>query len=133
MVSSFVIALEAVFFVISILGSAVAIYELKRARKALSDALLTQVISWIMYSSFLLAIISAVVAINFLVSVSPEIFVPFDDSNYVTILFGLIWLTILCNIAIAMKIKAIGKTFGFKEQPDRELFFYKFFERKKKL
>lgn len=131
MASELVIVLEAIFFVISIVGSATAIYMLRRARKALSDALMVQVISWIMYSSFLLAIISAVIAINFLVSVSPDLFTEFDQSKYVTVLFVLIWLTIMCNIAIAMKVKEIGKTFGFKDVPDKELFLERIFQRKK--
>ncbi|MFH1750409.1 MAG: hypothetical protein ABH863_01900 [Candidatus Micrarchaeota archaeon] len=131
MVSSYVIALEAVFFIVSVIGSATAIYELRRARKALSDSLLQQAITWIMYSSFLLATISAVVAVNFLVSVSPDIFLPIGDSTYITALFVLIWLTIICNIAVAMKVKDVGKAFGFKDVPDKDLFIERIFQRKK--
>ncbi|MEK6954575.1 MAG: hypothetical protein AABX01_06190 [Candidatus Micrarchaeota archaeon] len=131
MVSIFVLGLEAAFFAVSVIGSAVAIYELRGARAALSDELLKKVITWIMYSSFLLAILSGIVAVNFLSSFSPDLFLPISETTYVTALFVLIWLAIICNIAIAMKIKDIGKAFGFKETNHKELFFMKYFEKRK--
>jgi hypothetical protein len=130
MASAVVISLEIAFFVISMLGSAVAIYELRRARKILSDVLFKKVITWIIYSSFLLAMLSGIVAINFLISFYPEMESVIETYNFTSILFILIWVTIICNIRIAMYVKEIGKTFGFGETNDKELLVETIFNRK---
>ena len=123
--------MEAAFFVVSVMVSAIAIYELRRARNMLSDALLKNVLKWMTYSTFALAIISFLVGINFIVSVSPEFSVLLSEYNHLTLINIFIWVAIACNIMVAMKFKEIAKTFGFKESKEAELGIMNFFFGKK--
>ncbi|MFH0971077.1 MAG: hypothetical protein V1835_00770 [Candidatus Micrarchaeota archaeon] len=132
MASALVLALEALFFIITLFGSAVAIYELRRARKMLSDNSLKGVITWMIYSSFILSAIAFAAAANFIVSLQPDLAEWLIGEKAVTFLFGLIWLSIACNIVIAMKMKEVGAMFGFKETGEKELKIVNLFTPKKK-
>ncbi len=132
MANEFVLAFEALFFIVSIIGSAVAIYELRRSRQILSDVLFKKVITWLMYSSFLLAILAAVIALNFFISFAPDLADIQDSTVYLIVLFVLVWLAIASNIIIAMHIKEIGKTFGFGHTEEKELMIETLFQGKKK-
>ncbi|MFH0970981.1 MAG: hypothetical protein ABIG96_01755 [Candidatus Micrarchaeota archaeon] len=131
MASVFLIILEAAFFVISIFATAIAIFLLRRARDALSDDLLKRAITWMIYSSFTLAMISLLVGFNFLVAINSDFAGMLEQYQYVTLTNIAIWVSIACNIMIALLVSQVGKAFGFKDSGSRELFFEKYLKMKK--
>ncbi len=132
MPSTFVVALVEAFFIVSVIASAIAIYELNKARKVLSETLLKKAISWMINASFILAVMSAAVGVNYMLPLVPELASILQEYHFITAINVLIWLAIACNIMAALSIREIGKTFGFKEDNSAEMFFEKYLFGKEK-